>query len=161
MATARLALQIALVVGAYYLAPVGEAIADSQLWARLAGTLVILAGLGVVTWMVSRLVAREVRGGQDAARVDQLVLAVVVGVAVFALADLVVATVAPEQFVDLRTKTDALYFALTTLITIGYGDVHAQGQVARALLIVQMLFNVVVLAAAVRHALQTAIHRRR
>jgi voltage-gated potassium channel len=78
-------------------------------------------------------------------RADELVLAAVVGVAVFALADLVVATTVPGQFVDLRTKTDALYFALTTLITIGCGDIHAQGQLARVLLIGQMLFNAIVL----------------
>lgn len=56
-----------------------------------------------------------------------------------------------RQFVGLATKTDALYyFALTTLTMVGFGDVHAAGQLARALVIVQLLFNVVVLASAAR-----------
>jgi voltage-gated potassium channel len=84
------------------------------------------------------------------------VLVSVVGVAVFALADLVVTTTVPGQFIDLRAKTDALYFALTTLITIGYGDIHAQGQLARGLLIGQMLFNAIVLATAFRSAVHAA-----
>ena len=41
---------------------------------------------------------------------------------------------------------DALYFTMTTLLTIGYGDIHATGQFARALVLVQMVFNVVILA---------------
>jgi voltage-gated potassium channel len=49
--------------------------------------------------------------------------------------------------VDLHTRTDALYFTLSTLTTIGFGDVHAVGQVARVLVIVQMIFDVVFVAA--------------
>jgi voltage-gated potassium channel len=161
MALARLALQIALLVGAYYLAPVGEVLTGSVQLVRLGGTLALLLILGFITWWVSRRVARQISAPDDAVRMDELVLATVVGVAVFALADLVVATVAPNQFVDLRTKTDALYFALTTLITIGYGDIHAQGQLARALLIVQMLFNVIVVATATRNAVRAAGRRLR
>ena len=35
---------------------------------------------------------------------------------------------------------------MTTLVTVGYGDITAQGQVARAVLTGQMAFNVVALA---------------
>ena len=34
--------------------------------------------------------------------------------------------------------------------TVGYGDVHAEGQVARALVCVLIIFNVVVVASLVR-----------
>ena len=59
-----------------------------------------------------------------------------------------VARSGPLEFVGLETKTDALYFALTTLATVGFGDVHAEGQIARVLLIAQMIFNVAVLTRA-------------
>ena len=35
------------------------------------------------------------------------------------------------------------------MLTIGYGDVHAQGQVARAFVLVQIIFNTVFVATAV------------
>jgi voltage-gated potassium channel len=35
---------------------------------------------------------------------------------------------------------------MTTMTTVGTGDVHAAGQVARALVLVQMVFNVVFVA---------------
>ncbi|MBV9922782.1 MAG: two pore domain potassium channel family protein [Pseudonocardia sp.] len=127
---------------------------------RLGATLFLLVILGFIMWWVSRRVARDVNAPKDAVRLNDPVLAAVIGVAVFAFADLVVATAAPGEFVDLNTKTDALYFALTTLATIGFGDVHAQGQVARALLIVKMLFNVLVITTALRLVVQAAAHRR-
>ena len=39
---------------------------------------------------------------------------------------------------------------LAGLATVGFGDIHAKGQLARLLVIAQILFNVVVLAAAFR-----------
>jgi hypothetical protein len=54
-----------------------------------------------------------------------------------------------SQFESLETKTDALYFTLSTLATVGFGDVHATGQVARVLVIVQITFDLVFVAALV------------
>ena len=56
----------------------------------------------------------------------------------------------PEQVSGLETRTDALYFTLSTMTTVGYGDVHAEGQLARAMVCVLIVFNVVVVAALVR-----------
>ena len=78
----------------------------------------------------------------------RLALGVVAGVLVFASADYWLAMSKPGEFVELNTRLDALYFALTTLATVGYGDVHAQGQIARGLITVQLVFNLAVLATA-------------
>jgi voltage-gated potassium channel len=158
--SARLGTQIALVVAVYYLVPFGEPVTASGLWARLAGTAAVLAVLALVSWRLGRHLRHEMRGPAEAVRVDVLVLAVVAGLVVFAAADLVVARLGPGQFVGLETKTDALYFALTTVTTVGYGDVHATGQLARSLVIVQMLFDAVVLAAAA-HTAVLAVQSRR
>jgi len=83
---------------------------------------------------------------------DPLFLLVVGGLIFFAVVDLAVARTAPSAFISLETKTDALYFAVATLSTVGFGDVHAQGQIARGLVIVQMVFNVVVLTRAANPA---------
>jgi len=73
-------------------------------------------------------------------------VALVAGLLVFALGDYVVANTRPGEFVGLRTRVDALYFALTTLTTVGYGDVHAQGQIARVAVCAQMVFSIGVVA---------------
>jgi voltage-gated potassium channel len=52
------------------------------------------------------------------------------------------------QFESLETKLDAVYFSVTTLSTVGFGDVHATGQLGRGIVVAQVaadfLFVVVV-----------------
>jgi hypothetical protein len=114
-------------------------------------SLVVRAALVAVTlvlmiWLVLAQVLRHARSAD--ARLRGLVVALAVGVLSFAYADLAVATWGDGQFVGLSTKIDAFYFSLTTLSTVGYGDVHAAGQVARALVAAQIVFDLAVLATA-------------
>ena len=55
-----------------------------------------------------------------------------------------------EQFAGLETRLDAVYFTVTTMATVGYGDIHPTGQAARALAVAQMLMNLVFLGIVVR-----------
>jgi voltage-gated potassium channel len=137
--------QLALLLVIYYLVPVRETTSVPDQIVRGAFALVVL--VGVVTWITREVVRQSSQRTAEVNR-DRLLLMVVAGLMFFALVDLVVARSGPSEFVGVETKTDALYFALTTLATVGFGDVHAEGQVARVLLIVQMTFNVVVLTRA-------------
>jgi voltage-gated potassium channel len=143
-AAARAVLTGTFIVGLYYLVPVEPGIAGVQLAWRVAGTVV---GVLVATWLIVRQVSHQLADPEDASLFG-LLTAIVVGVTFFALADYTTAVSDPDQFVDLETKTDGLYFALATLTTVGYGDVHAAGQIARGVVAVQLLFNVVVVATA-------------
>jgi hypothetical protein len=105
--------------------------------------------------------AVEISGRDDAIAVDGLVLATVIGgVAAFAPADLVVATWVQASSSTCDEDGSAL-LPLTTMITIGCGDVHAQGQPARGLVVLHMLFDVIVLATALSNALRAATRVRR
>jgi hypothetical protein len=53
----------------------------------------------------------------------------------------------PTQFESLQTRTDALYYTVITLGTVGYGDVHAVGQAARIVTTIQVAFDLVVIGA--------------
>jgi len=142
VAFARVALISVLVVGLYYLVPVEPGVSGARLAWRTAGT--VVAGL-LVTWLIVRQVGHQLAEPERPPPTG-LLTALVCGVVFFALADFVTAVSDPGQFTDLHTKTDALYFALATLTTVGYGDVHAVGQVARGVVVVQLVFNVAVIA---------------
>ena len=60
------------------------------------------------------------------------------------------------QFVGLATKVDAVYFTSTTLATVGFGDIHAEGQVARIAVTLQMVLDLSLLAIAVRLLVRAA-----
>jgi len=131
-----------LLVVLYYLAPFEpesggvEQVVRVVLAAALAATVAVL---------VVRLIVRMIQD-VPGTRPASLLVALFAAVIVFAAIDYLVAVSRPGQFQDLETKTDALYFAVATLATVGYGDVHASGQLARGLVIVQQLFNLTVLA---------------
>jgi hypothetical protein len=48
------------------------------------------------------------------------------------------------------TRTDTLYFTVTTFSTVGFGDITAASQGARVLVTVQMLLNLLVLGVGIR-----------
>lgn len=137
----RLAAVLALTVAAYFVLPVGS-IGSRGLIAQGAGALVLLL---LAAWVSFQQVRASV--SDDSRRIDGLVLAIVVSVAALALAAYSLESRDPGQFVGLETRLDALYFTVATLMTVGYGDIHPAGQTARALVLGQMCFNVLVVAA--------------
>ena len=54
------------------------------------------------------------------------------------------------QFEGLSTRLDAVYFTVTTMATVGYGDIHPVGQAARAVTVAHMLLNLIFLGIVVR-----------
>ncbi|GAA4389891.1 potassium channel family protein [Ornithinibacter aureus] len=118
------------IITTFYLVPVR---ADREFGLRFVLTTLALVGLAVV-------IVRHVRRGNDP--IDRLILILVAAVATLALAFYAAATV-PGQFVGLETRTDALYFAVVTMATIGYGDIHPVGQLSRVLVMVAVLFQFV------------------
>lgn len=140
----RSALVLVSVLVVYYAAPVGSRPSGGGI---ALSAVALLAGVTVL----ARLSVRQVRRLSEApaggaVRLDTLIYLVYVVVPTFALGFFALERADPDQFADLRTKTDALYFTLTTLATVGFGDVHATGQLARALVSLQIVFNLVVVA---------------
>ncbi|MGW7448759.1 ion channel [Kitasatospora sp. NPDC054795] len=53
-----------------------------------------------------------------------------------------------SEFAGLETRLDALYFTVVTMATVGYGDITPAGQTARLVVVLQIGYNFVFLAAA-------------
>jgi voltage-gated potassium channel len=134
---AHLGLILASVVVFYFVVPVS---ADLQ-----RNTMIrILVAILVLVLMAAGVVRQLQRHLDDTSRkVDGLVVSITVVVVVFALCFYTLEERDPTQFDGLKTRLDSLYFTVATAATVGYGDVHAVGQVARAMVLVQMAFNVV------------------
>jgi len=141
---ARPAVAAILIMTAYFLLPLRLAeLAGEQFLLRGSGLLVCL---GALTWLVGRQVRRALDPGRRVGeRLAMLVTLVVVVVTVFAVIYVTIA----EQFAGLETRMDALYFSVTTLTTVGYGDIAAKGQVARAIVTVQMMFDLIIVTSAI------------
>lgn len=63
------------------------------------------------------------------------------------------------QFSGLDTRIDALYFTVTTLSTVGFGDIVATGQRARMVVTVQIVLDFTLIAYAFRVLLNVTRNR--
>jgi voltage-gated potassium channel len=141
------------VLAIYFVVPVDTGRAPIGV---LAGILISVAALvGVV--MVVYIEARDARHRMTG---WHLVLVLEIALMAFSFAYYLVASNAPGQFAGLVTRLDAMYFSTATAATVGYGDVHPIGQLARALVTLHMLFNIVFIAAVVNLARDRMSERR-
>lgn len=131
-----------LLVMFYFLVPV-DADPKGGLVLRTFLALVMFGALGAVVLSQVRLVIADTER-----HLDGLLLAIALVWVVFALTYYVLSRHQADQVADLETRLDSLYFTASTILTIGFGDVHAVGQTARALVLVQMAFDVVFVTAA-------------
>jgi hypothetical protein len=109
-----------------------------------------LAIVGLVPIAVRRARRLLVSPRPVVATVNVLALMFVLLVLGFATVHYAIAVHAPSQYDGLETKTDSLYFTVTTVSTVGFGDIVATGQGARAFTTVQMVFDLIFLGVIVR-----------
>ncbi len=133
-----------LILALYFVVPISSR-PTGGLALRVGCSLLALAALALV---LGRLLGRQIRDGGQ--RVEALISAIVLVLVTFALAFHVLDLHHPDQVAGIRTRLDALYFSASTMLTIGYGDAHAVGQTARAIVLVQIAFDVVYVAVAAR-----------
>jgi hypothetical protein len=62
----------------------------------------------------------------------------------------VLATQTDDQVSGIETKLDGVYFTMTILSTVGFGDITATGQWGRAAVTINMIVNLVLVAVALR-----------
>ncbi len=141
------------VLAVYFVVPVDAERAPVGVVAGVLISVVALAGVVLVVFT-------EVRGTRRRLTGWHLVLALEIALVVFAFTYYLVASNNPEEFVGLSTRLDAMYFATATAATVGYGDVHPTGQLARALVTLHMVFNIVFIAAVVNLAREKMSERR-
>jgi hypothetical protein len=127
----------------YFAVPVTTKVDGDLVLRGVSSVLVLLLlGLGVLRQLKKHL-------EQDDRRIDGLIITIVTVVVVFSFVFYALARHVPGEFAQMTTRVDALYFTVATMATVGFGDVHATGQMARSLVLVLMTFNVVFVGTAV------------
>ena len=121
----------------YYLAPLDGPLDISTLIGFAVG---LVAFAVVMIWQVRAIVS------SDAPRL-RTVRAVVIGVStlfvVFAATYSVISNGQPDSFSEPLSRTDALYFTLTTFATVGFGDIAPRTDLARIVVMIQMITGLI------------------
>jgi hypothetical protein len=143
LAVGRGVLTSALLIVAYILLPL-RAAAGAPLLFFVIGAVLFAASL---TYQL-RAIATSNRPGLRAIESVGLLLPFIV--IVFASTYLIESTIDPHAFSQTLDRVSAVYFAVTTLSTVGFGDIVPVSDPARLLVTAQMLVDLVLVAAVIR-----------
>ena len=127
----------------YYVLPFRSLSGDTAL-RFLAGFLIFI---GITVWQVKTITGSRYPALKAA---EALGLVFPLYLLVFASTYYVLERASAANFSETLTRTDALYFTVTVFSTVGFGDIVAKSEVARIVLIVQMLGDLALLGAGAR-----------
>jgi hypothetical protein len=140
----RALLTAALLVTFYYVLPLDE---SASAVVAVFLTLGVLGTVAVLVWQAAAIV----RSPYPVLRaVEAFALVVPLFVLVFSTAYYLMARQDVVAFGTPLTRTDALYFTVTVLATVGFGDIVPRSQVARLVVTGQMAGGLLLLGAAAR-----------
>ena len=132
-------------VALYYLLPLDRLASSVPLAVTLGGGLLIL--VAVAYWQLRAVLRARYPGVRAAVG---LAATVPLFLVLFASAYYVMARGTPGSFSQQLTRTDALYFTVTTFSTVGFGDITATSQTARVVVTVQMILDLLTLGLGIR-----------
>ena len=141
----------------YFTLPMDRPFSGFTLVALLVG-LCIFAGLVVLQ---TRAIVRSPYPRLTA--ITALATSVPLFVLLFATVYFLMEHSVPNAFTEPMTRLDALYFTVTVLSTVGFGDIAARSELARALTTVQMLGDLLLIGLVARvllNAVQTGLASR-
>lgn len=117
-------------------------------WGPLIG---LVLGLAAVVILIGSQIRRIVRSTHPELRaIEALAATLPLFILLFASAYYALSVADQGNFTASLTRIDALYFTVTVLATVGFGDVSADSQLARVLVTVQMLANIALIAVGVK-----------
>jgi voltage-gated potassium channel len=117
----------------------------------------LIAGLvvfgGILIWLALSIVKADL---PEVRAVEALIVAVVILITVFAYTYLSLSRGNAASFTEPLDHASSVYFTVTTLGTVGYGDIAGKTEAARILITIQILLDLVVLIAIARAVLFAA-----
>ena len=143
-AVLRIAGSTAALVAIYYLLPLDHSSTGIAVTILVIGLAVFI---GLVAFQV-RSITRSPFPGLRA--IETLAISVPLFVLLFAATYVVMATLSASSFGGHLTHTDGLYFTVTVLSTVGFGDITAKTEAARLVVTGQMIADLVIFAVAVK-----------
>ena len=137
---------LVVLTGAYYLLPAGSPVESTRAsWST--------GGVGLGLLVVAAVIRNQIMGRHRKPRIlvvaEGLLTVLYLTIMVFAVTYHRIA-VSTDQISGLLDKTDGLYFTVTIMSTVGFGDIHATGAVARGVVTAHMLFNAIYIGTALR-----------
>lgn len=131
-------------VVAYYLLPMDAPFGVGTVAGLVLGLIAVTA---LFLWQVRAIVRSP---HPELRAVESLAAVVPLSVLLFATSYFLLERATPGSFTEPLTRTDALYFALTVISTVGFGDITARTETARVITMIQMVGGILLVGIAAR-----------
>lgn len=128
----------------YYLLPLDRTSTDVVIAMLIAG---LLALVGLIVLQVRSIIKAEYPALRA---VGSLATSAPLFLLLFAATYFVMGRISASNFSETLTRTDALYFTVTVFATVGFGDITATSEGARALVTGQMVAGIVIVGIGAR-----------
>jgi preprotein translocase subunit YajC len=132
------------IVVAYFIAPFSHAMSAATIIELVLLALAIFAMIGWQIWCITQSDYPTLRA------VEALAFIVPAYLVFFATTYYLMSHANQATFGTSQTRLDSLYFSATVFTTVGFGDISAKTQAARAVVLGQMVLDLVVLGLVVR-----------
>jgi len=140
----------------YYLLPLVDRRQVSTVVSLFLGLLVVAV---LLIWQINKIkTARYPR----IRAIEALSLSAPLFILVFSTVYFVTSQASPHSFNQVLDRTSALYFAVTVFSSVGFGDIVPVTDLARVMVIIQMLGDLVlvgIVARVILGAVQSGLHR--
>jgi voltage-gated potassium channel len=153
-AVSRIVIVVGVLLAVYLSAPIDERPVGMVAVRLFVGLVVVVA---VLFWQI-RAVTRSAYPTMRA--VEAVATCIPLLILIFASAYVTIADNVTDSFSEDLSRLDAVYFTVTVLATVGFGDISPRSEVARGLVTAQMLVDLV-LVGLVAKVLVDAVRRRR
>lgn len=145
-AAVRIIVVIAVLLAAYLLVPVEpeSSVITAVTWAGLLALVAVIVVFMLQTRRINRSNYPLLAGAES------LIILLAIFLIGFAFVYFVTSTSAPDAFSEPLNRTGAMYFAITVLSTVGFGDITPKADPSRWLVSAQMLIDIGLIAGALR-----------
>lgn len=141
----RAVLTASVLVALYYLLPLDLRGSDTSVVVKLGLGAVVF--LGAMTWQLRAIT----RSDNPALRaLEGLFVALPLFLVLCASTYYLMSRAEASNFTESLSRTDALYFTVTTFSTVGYGDISAQTEAARLVVTAQIMLDLVIIGVGIR-----------
>ena len=141
----RATLRVAVIVGLYFVVPLGGGAGDALPLTRAAfGAAIFVA---MMTWQVRRILSADV---PELRAIESLAVVLPLFLVVCAWTYVTLSHLDARSFSEVLSRSSGLYFTVITFGTVGFGDISPRTDLARLLVSGQVLVDLGFLAVVVR-----------